>query len=491
MACIDLPAFPLQLLLRREPSWRLHPAAVVESDRPGALLLHVNELAWQKRILPGMRYAAALSLSGDLRAAPISTRRIDSALSGMVRLLGRFSPEVEPDCDNPGLFWVNASGLVGLFDSFEEWARLIRADLSRNELEATVVIGFSRFATGVVAKARRGVTIFKNRAHEETAARAVPLDRLSISRSMGDILEKLGVTTLGAFADLPPEGIQKRFGKDAGRLHRLARGEEEDPFQPVEIREKPGNRDILEYAEKNLTRLIFLISRGLDPVLKQLADRDQALRELRIELLFDGGGRLEERIRPAEPTLDARRLIDLVFLRLQSALRGERVTEVGLSATGMKATRKQLELFSERARRDFAAADRALARIRAEFGDGAVVRARLREGHLPEASFSFEPCGGLRKAAPRDVRRSALVRRIFLRPVPLTTGPRHTPDAWALRSVGRSPLVRLLGPYIVSGGWWQRTVHREYHFAETKEGEILWVYYDGMRRRWFLQGRVE
>ena len=279
MACIDLPAFPLQLLLRREPSWRLHPAAVVESDRPGALLLHVNELAWQKRILPGMRYAAALSLSGDLRAAPISTRRIDSALSGMVRLLGRFSPEVEPDCDNPGLFWVNASGLVGLFDSFEEWARLIRADLSRNELEATVVIGFSRFATGVVAKARRGVTIFKNRAHEETAARAVPLDRLSISRSMGDILEKLGVTTLGAFADLPPEGIQKRFGKDAGRLHRLARGEEEDPFQPVEIREKPGNRDILEYAEKNLTRLIFLISRGLDPVLKQLADRDQALRD--------------------------------------------------------------------------------------------------------------------------------------------------------------------------------------------------------------------
>ena len=26
-ACIDLPAFPLQLLLRKHPDWREHPAA--------------------------------------------------------------------------------------------------------------------------------------------------------------------------------------------------------------------------------------------------------------------------------------------------------------------------------------------------------------------------------------------------------------------------------------------------------------------------------
>ena len=40
-------------------------------------------------------------------------------------------------------------------------------------------------------------------------------------------------------------------------------------------------------------------------------------------------------------------------------------------------------------------------------------------------------------------------------------------------------------------GWWNRPVHREYHFAETQKGELLWVYYDRSRRRWFLQGRVE
>jgi protein ImuB len=34
-------------------------------------------------------------------------------------------------------------------------------------------------------------------------------------------------------------------------------------------------------------------------------------------------------------------------------------------------------------------------------------------------------------------------------------------------------------------------VHREYYFAETRKGDLLWMYYDRPRRRWFLQGRVE
>jgi hypothetical protein len=60
--------WPLQLLLRREPAWRDEAAAVVADDSPQALLLWVNEAARRGGILPGMRYAAALSLDRQLRA---------------------------------------------------------------------------------------------------------------------------------------------------------------------------------------------------------------------------------------------------------------------------------------------------------------------------------------------------------------------------------------------------------------------------------------
>ena len=84
-----------------------------------------------------------------------------------------------------------------------------------------------------------------------------------------------------------------------------------------------------------------------------------------------------------------------------------------------------------------------------------------------------------------------LVRRLYETPIPLPPRPRHEPDGWMLRGLEQGPVAQVLGPYIVSGGWWRRRIYREYHFAETQQGEILWVYYDRVRRRWFIQGRLE
>ena len=92
---------------------------------------------------------------------------------------------------------------------------------------------------------------------------------------------------------------------------------------------------------------------------------------------------------------------------------------------------------------------------------------------------------------PGEADHRTLVRRIYSQPVPLPSRARHEPDGWMPRSLDQGPVFRTLGPYVVSGGWWRKAVHREYHYAETRKGELLWIYYDRPRRRWFLHGRVE
>ena len=68
MACVDLPAFPLQLLLQRHPEWRDLAAAVVDETARKACWLWVNERARAGRVLPGMRYAgAAVARPGPAR----------------------------------------------------------------------------------------------------------------------------------------------------------------------------------------------------------------------------------------------------------------------------------------------------------------------------------------------------------------------------------------------------------------------------------------
>ena len=201
---------------------------------------------------------------------------------------------------------------------------------------------------------------------------------------------------------------------------------------------------------------------------------------------------LEERLRPAEPTLDEAVLVDLATLRLER-LRLERgACELTVETIGVRATLEQLRLFATRPRRDRDAANRALARLRAELGEEAVLRLRLREGHLPEARFVWEPLRRLDRAAPRNVRTRALVRRLLSKPQPLDSPARHGRDRpWSAAGLDHGRIERSLGPYVLSGGWWKREVHREYHFAVTERGQWLWVFFDKWRRRWFLHGRVE
>ena len=59
-----------------------------------------------------------------------------------------------------------------------------------------------------------------------------------------------------------------------------------------------------------------------------------------------------------------------------------------------------------------------------------------------------------------------------------------------LRGLEQGPVTRVNGPYAITGFWWRDPVARDYHFAETKTGEQLWVFYDRGKNRWYLQGEL-
>lgn len=492
LACVDLPALPLQLLLRRTPAWRGQPVAVVDADRPQGIVLWADRRARASGIRLGMRYAGALSLDGALRAAVVPDDEVRRAVSELTRRLGRVTPRVEPAEREPGVFWLDASGLDRLYESLARWARLIREELARSGFAARVAVGFERFAAYAVARGgERAVVVFRERAEETAAARRVPLDRLALAPELGDALERLGVRSLGQFVDLPEEGVSRRFGKEAGRLHRLAAGVLAPPLCPRRPRPPALERLALERPEAEVARLVAVIERLLEPLLRRLYERCEKLAELQVGFRFERLGDHLETLRTAEPTCDARLLLELVRLRLEALRRlPDAVAEVVLVGHGVRVEAAERELFPL-ARRDPRAGARALARVRAELGEAAVRRPLLREGHLPEAAFEWVPADGLRPARPREAAPGTLVRRIYHPPLPLPQRERHEPDGFMLGGLEQGPIVRVTGPWVVSGGWWQRRVHREYHFAETRRGELLWVFYDRPRRRWYLQGSVE
>ncbi len=491
LACANLPVFPLQLLLRRHPEWTDRPVAVVAEDKPQAVILWVNQKARRAGVLPGLHYATGASLEPGLHAGVVPLAEIEKETTELTHRLMRFTPEVEPSGEEPGVFWLNGLGLGLLYPSFEEWGRVLHRDLQGRGFHARVAVGFTRFGTYAVAKVKEGTVVFADPSAERRAAQEIPLGLLDLDPDFRDTLFKLKIRTVGALLSLPVGGLHERFGPKAHRLYRMAAGDLWAPLKPFVPKEPVRQRLLLDDPETDTTRLIFLIKQLLHPMLTTLATRSEAVAELELDLLVDRDGSHQHHIRPAVPTLDPVQLLDLVRLRLETLKLAAGVVEVEVTVVAGAATREQLRLFTERPTRDLDAANRALARLRAEFGEQAVVRAKLTYGHLPEAQFSWEPFEHVKLPEPGRGAET-LLRRIFVKPIPLPSQPHWTrEDGWLLLGARYGAVERLIGPYVFSGGWWVREVHREYYFAETRRGNLLWVYHDRQRRRWFLQGAVE
>jgi protein ImuB len=496
IACLDLPALPLQLAWRDEPDLRRHPVVVIDEDRPQGTVLWACERARAAAVLPGQRYAHALGLHRGLHARVVSPARITAAITELRELLHALSPRVEPS-DDSGTFWLDGEGLERIkFGT--TWGLAIQRAITPLGYSGAVVVGFSRFATYAIAKATRGgITILRNDADERAAAAAVPLARLDLDPKLRDSLARLGITKLGEMVRLPGGGILERFGKEAHRLYQLAAGERWDPLVPLAPPEAPDERIVLDDDVTDSEQLVFVLRPAIDRLLDRLAAQGRAVTALHVELVLRhavGDTELRaECIKPAAPTLDGRALLRLVHLRVTGTPPAAPINAARVWADDVAASREQLAMFASRPRRDLRSANEALASVRAELGDDAVVRAVLREGHLPEASFGWEPLAAVVAASPQPKLVRPLVRRLHTRPQMLPPQARQVrDDGWLLSGLEHGAVVRIVGPYVVSGGWWQQhELHREYHFAELRRGDCLWVYYDRNRRRWFCHGAVE
>lgn len=489
-ACVDLPAFPLQLLLREHPEWAGWPVAVVAADRPEAPILAVNAAARRARVTPGLRFAAAVGLCRELRAGVVAAPVVERARGEILALLRRFSPGVEPHPEEPGVFWLEAEGLERLFGDRRAWAIRLREELLRAGFRAGVVVGFRKALTLALARAGEGVRVLSHPEEEAAAIRRLPLEAFPFPPSSRETLERLGLRTLGDFLALPARGVARRFGAAAARWHRELRGEVVPPLHPLPPPSEDREGFHFVRGEGRTDRLGRVLRPLLERLLGKLRQRGEKLDRLRLLLRLADGTRRLELLRPAAPTDDPRTAAELLRLRLEGLRLSRPVVEATLWAEGTRTVPAERSLFAARPPRDLGAAEEALARIAARCGNDAVLQAELREGHLPEASFRWVPRRTLKLPAPRRVVVPRLVRTIEERPLPLPQRLRVEPDGWLAGRLAEGPVVRTYGPYVLSGGWWVRRIRREYHYAELRRGEILWLYLDRRRERWFLQGRV-
>lgn len=440
-----------------------------------------------------------------LEIIPWDDHAIAGAITTVSAALLAASPRVTPVPREPGLWWVGASGF-GALGGEPALAHALLMIARHWHPRARVAIADScvaaRAATWSTA-ARANSTVIVPAECDARYLAGAPLALIPMDEELRETLAALGILTGGAFAALDADDVERRWGAEGLDAWHLARGE--DRRRPVLARvNEPRVVDVeLPAPTTTMEPVLFLARAALDALAAELVSDGRAAAAIAVTLTLDSarsalpGGApphtVTREVRFPRPTARAVHLFDQCRALLEQWPLTAPACGVKLAVVATAPlSGEQGDLLTPEWR-DAAAADAALARLRAELGAGTVVRPVERDEHRPERQGAWEDGVGVRVdgAIPAPSTLTPLVPAAVLRLLEAPEaveverrGGRPAAVRWRGR---RHAFARLHGPERLSGDWWRDdSYRREYWRGEGEEkGDLLVFEENGT---WYVQG---
>jgi protein ImuB len=496
--------------------WDDHPIVLTEPAGPKTMagrrrLRAVSIAAGRAGIRAGMTLAEARAICTDVQEYPWDDVAIAGATTEMTALLVAASPQVTPVAGTPGMWWVGASGFGGRGGE-RDLAFALRRIASHWHPRSRVAIADSCVAARVATWAGtsfqrhsddRSLICIVPHGHDAGYLAPAPLALVPMDDELRMALEALGLRTVGSFAALSAEDVERRWGNEGLRVWRLARGE--DHRRPVLARvpDLPVVDAELPTPATTMEPILFLVRAALDRLTTRLAAYGQAVAALAITLsLDDRRGALPtdalarahtvtREVRLARPVARSAPLFERCRALLDTWPLSAPAIGVGVAIVAAAPLSGEQGDLLETAWRDTAAVDSALARLRAELGPNVVVKPVARDAHVPEragawveSSIDKEPTDG--GDGTITVRADPAIRLLESPESVFVICEEGVPRAVTWRG-RRLTVERAIGPERLSGDWWDDGYRRDYWRCESAFGDFV-LYLDRMDDQWWVQG---
>jgi len=354
----------------------------------------------------------------------------------------------------------------------------------------------------------------------------LPLSALELPEREHQMLEGLGIRTVGDFAALAPAAVAGRLGPIAVAAHAMALGR--CPADPLPLWESEDTRTLsraLPDAVTELEALLFVLNAMLRELSAHLAASGEAATRILVRFGIDtayadgGSGQpwQDLALRLGQPTRDPGRMLSLLRLRLERFQLAGPVIRVVLELTETAPfTGRQRDLLGQEATGERVA--EVATRLQDSLGSHAVIRPLIADRHRPEAAWvpqAFSPLSpttsqGQRTLFAASTPQSGVAQAIaddpvtewrgFPELVPPARPPLLLPEPLAievdatlgtprgLHMDGRwFPATDCHGPEKLVGEWWfHGGFQRTYWRLRLRDGRTAWIYQED--RRWLLHG---
>lgn len=488
--------------------WDPRQAVVLVAEQKSALRVQAcTSRAARAGIEHGMTLAAARALLPDLAIELLEPDDESLDLAELAWQLSRFAPAVAPlPPDGLAAELVPPGG--GARPPTPEPALLAGAAARLQLLghDARVVIADDLFAARVLAAwAPRDVVVPP--AGLAQALAPLPLRALEPSPRLARLLHDLGLRRVGELAVLAPADVAGRFGAEAVRLQRLARGGLGS--LPMAARVEGERMRVgweLPAPVSAVEPLLFVLKRLCGDLCAQLEAGAQGLVGLVLILTLEDAGSLRLSLRTGRPVRDPERLVRLLRRRLEGLQLAAPVLGLTLELSPVPFAGAQAPLLAGGEPLESLAG--VAARLADSLGPAAMFTPQPRDRWRPEAAWapgsSFDAQGrfvepGLQQAAqaapPASTKQGAkdldpawpheawrfslpLPRPALMlsEPKPVQLEPRLGPPRRVQLEGRWLPVRRCWGPELLNVEWWAAGLDRRYWSLELQDGRGLWVF---------------
>jgi protein ImuB len=318
VACVLYLRFALLAALDGRAELLGQPAALAPEPGGRQLVGEVSAAAETFGVAAGMRVGEALARCPELRLVPPDPDGVRSAWGRVLDRLAGIGAQCESD--GAGVAFFDVDGLRGIHGGRREGVlAAARGALGRTARLGCAPSRFASYAAAIQARARRrGGRVVVGGAEVGAFLAPQPVGLLRTRpelRELPDVLERLGIRTLGELAELPASAMAERFGHPGLLARELACGRD-SPLDPRRPPEPVGERiDLPEAASgPQLERALELL---VARVLARRERRGRTVRALGLSARFVEGGTWRTRVTLRQPSAESDRIRTALVTRLR------------------------------------------------------------------------------------------------------------------------------------------------------------------------------
>ena len=291
VVCVLYPRFELLAGLGDRRALLAEPVALAPEAGREQVVGEVSAAAEAFGVVRGMRLGEAMSRCPALRLIPPDPEGVRSLWNGVLDRLERIGAEVESD--QAGAAYFESAGLHGLHGgALAGVLAEARRALGPGARFGAAPSRFAAHAAALQARPRRGrraQVVEESAVLDFLAPLPVGLLRTRLElQALPEVLERLGIRTLGEVAALPSRAVAERFGHPGLLAHDLARGADlplvprrppEPVFERLDLPDAASGQQLERALELLVARLLARRER-----------RGRTLRGLAVSARFVAGG---------------------------------------------------------------------------------------------------------------------------------------------------------------------------------------------------------